>query len=465
MDYFSYAKQYLASKYKDENYVIEGNSKMVAGINLDILLDLNFTDNIYGELVFVYTTDFLTPGKMTIESNNTKTLSETPSYKNMTYGALNTVVKSNNGDDWNNKKYIVITPFKDIKSKICAMSSSNTFYMNEVSLCDNSIVLVDEKYKHKLTEEELKMNIIFYRGNKEVALYKAIIMMGYKPQRSTSYELYNSYNDENIEKYRKKKGYDPGLNSYEIYKKIEQSISKRDNIISRIRKEKTNTCENKNFNVLELDILIKEKVKEFSDLKIVEFLLNYGIDFNDTIPYFLNIYQTTYRAKRYYNDEKKQYIFHTDEDIKQYPELVKLLQNYKRTIKFKNDIKKAYYENYIISKKIKNISTSELNNIDYIKDYIERINNALASKKLSVIYNGTSITLNNLDGNIEFLFKKDLFPDKKILNNDSILIRFDLEENLINNLKQSIVEIEDIIETLEKNSLIKIDENTKNQNK
>ena len=242
--YLEYLREYLKNQYKNRSLIIDGDAKSIAGIMIEDLLNLDFQkENVEDELCIVHTTDYspayykaiISPyiGKKKV--TDLITYLEFYSQRDSVHSALNGLVPTNNGGEWNDKLYTIIEPFKTIKSKVFGFGPVDTFFEDKIDLTDNGIVLVHEDNKNKLTDEDKKMNIVYYRGNQVNAINIAIIMLGYKPQIFKISTFVNEENNLVLEEFKNKNEYGTYLHTYTKYAIMSNNLGKRNLIISLLR--------------------------------------------------------------------------------------------------------------------------------------------------------------------------------------------------------------------------------------
>lgn len=477
-EYFKYAYDYLNQlKEKNRDFVIDGDTEEIGNIPLSDLTDIDFGENLADELVVVHATDYspaLNQAIVSTEStfkqvNNIAGTHD--SHRITVHTTLNCLVENNNGGNWDYRLFTVLEPFSNIDSKICGFGVSDTFFENKIQLSAKGIVLVRIEDKEKLSEEDKKMNIVYYKGDPRNAVNKAMIMMGYKPQTLEIDNIKNKDNDKRIQEYRIANNLGPSRHSRTIYNLVEDRIGMRDITITRIRNKQTNTCTDNKVDIKEVKIILENQRLSFlsDELNTIESLLEMGIAFNEKGPYFLNTQQTIERLKSYYDHEHFNFLI-TDENIQSFKEAMNLLNSYHHFLeldKEKDEQERQINESYDEAQKTNNLLnslSSEVQNADlaecsYIKEFSSKLNQLLANSLLRTkISNKGIIIYSASDDELTF---SNLFPEYSQDENltsveiDSIVIPFDKSIRLIDNLKEGFNSFQNIRQVLMENNYLK----------
>lgn len=477
LEKLNYTKEYLQNQMlNDENFIINGDDTKIGNVDLKEIIDIDFSNNLKDELVIVHATDYSPSKSNAIVSPELtqKRIGELrygliTHHRITVHSTINTLVANNNGGNWDYRMFTIIEPFSNIDSKVCGFGPADTFFLDKIELSKDGIVLVREEDKNKLTEEDKKMNIVFYKGNSRNAVYKAMILMGYKPQQLDINVLKNRNNTSLLEEFRKNNNYGPSLHSYTIYSKIEERMEYRDGEISRIRNldYNINTCEYNQTNMDEVEVLLDiEKIYQDEEIDRLYNLLYLGIAFNDSGPYFLNTHQTLDRLSKYVDKENQQFKFNNKDDLKNNQELLKILEDFEKFKKMNNAYKQALYQNSILNTKMSLLSITEIQKNEYVANYIKELNQIFADNFNFRIQNN-SFMINDIETS-ENIFKKQSYStvdfDKQKLNNFDFTIgyiNFDKNASLYDNIQKLSLEIYKLCDIMQKENILKLNDNQK----
>ncbi len=482
----NYVKNYLLNELNNNpNFVIDGNATTIGDVEIKDIMDIDFDDNLEDELLYVHATDY-TPTTanaiVSTESTNRKVIGiggEHASHRITVHGTLNTLVKSNNGGNWDSRKYTVVTPFSKIDSKVAGLGAGDTFFIDKVKLTDETVILVPESEKDNLTEEDLKHKIIFFKGDYSNAISQAIAMLGYKPQTYSESSILNYNNATKINNYRISHGYGPSLHSETMYRLVENILGKRDIAVSEIRGRNVNTCLEKETTIAEIEEIFNKRLRKFYDTKeqIIEFLLDEGISFDaaDT-PRFLDTHETLDRLEKYYNQEANCFIVNPS-NISEYPEVANLYNTYTRLVNEK-DLGKDNYtslqqladeldrmdndvelESELYSK-METMTKEKLLKIDFVQDYKATIQSLFEGSDLTtrIMGNGIMLKYKDLKSSEDSNTFRTIFPGCKQQPNyssiDHMFFEFDRSKTVIDNLKEIYDEIVEVYKTLRNNGYL-----------
>lgn len=464
LEKFKEAQEYLQEQSKNPDFIIDGNSRLVGDINLDKLLNLDFSDDIESELAVVHATDY-SPAQhnaiMANELTGKQREDGTYSHRRTVHVTLNSRVNNNNGGDWTERTYNIIKPFSKINSEVVGFGAEDTFFKNKIDLTGDEIVLVPIEAKDKLTEEDKKMNIIYFEGAADIAVQKALIMMGYKPQSSTAY--INENNIHKISEYRDKNNY--GHSSHYMTKEqlSEIALDERDRIITELRnsKEIINTYKNKAITLEEIEAIIKNGYIEIVDTelnseKIANLLTLYGISFTEEGPIMLETEELLSNYQKYNMLRWNEKAIKEGEKLEDYPELKQLYENY---------VNEQAKVDRVLNSKPQDVSLEEFQKNKFIVEY-----NKFLKKILKQGISFDSVELNRerliiIDTDSENYLKDKEFEQIGIDTEDKSyangMIEMDQNKSISENLDQMNVKLYSLTQILENKGILNLSEEDK----
>lgn len=144
--------------------------------------------------------------------------------------SANHEVLSNDGGDWDEKRYIVIIPFNDLKnnSDIVSGKPEDTYTRGSVKLTENSYILCPKGESLQIQKENPNVTVIEYEGEYALGYGNVLLsLLGYTPQRFNSRGK-NGY--EQSKKYREivhdQEKIPYAQHAYSEYKKSEEKLNK-----------------------------------------------------------------------------------------------------------------------------------------------------------------------------------------------------------------------------------------------
>ena len=352
-------------------------------------------------------------------------------HRHTTHHVINGVVgNTSDGNVWENIKYIIVEPYKGHEQDFVSLSYSDSFTKESLVLSENAILLLNKNAISELTEEQKKeYNVVLFEGDFRNALRNYLTLNNIKMTKTDSNSANHAYSTNCLYE--------------EILTLREKAINHHFNIIhdgsnlDKINiKDLVHIIDIYKMENYKISQYLFDEQNQIIDDELLMFLYASGFVKNDDNTYSLLPEETIY--KRFTKDPRKVTISQS-----QINDLIEIKNDYIKTAKEKEEINQLHEEglkeNEILNTKVKDISNTI--NIEYIKSINENLKQLFRNNEIMPKCNMNSLLITYMtDEYIDFISS---IPEYNP-NNDLIEIKFDENETLINNIKNSLKRLNEI---------------------